>query len=113
MAFQVDTVFVWVTELDEAAGWYHQFGIEPGPRYGAWQTMVLDGETHFALHEGQRPAGPSTGAVAFRVDNLEREIERLASLAIHPSDEGITDTGVARFITFQDPFGNDVQLLER
>ena len=113
MAFQVDTVFVWVSELDESAGWYRQFGIEPGPRYGAWQTMLVDGEAHFALHEGPRHDGPSTGAVAFRVDDLQHEIERLAGMAIHPSDEEITDTGIARFITFQDPDGNDVQLLER
>ncbi len=113
MPFQVDTVYVWVTALDEAVGWYKQFGIEPGPRFGAWQTMLLDGETHFALHEGHRAEGPSTGAVAFRVDDLDHEIERLARLEIRPVDKEVTDTGVARFITFQDVDGNDVQLLER
>ena len=113
MAFQVDTVFVWVNEIDESVGWYRQFGMEPGPRFGAWQTMAVDGDTHFALHEGQRGHGPSTGAIAFRVDDLDHEIQRLAGMAIHPTDEEITDTGVARFTTFTDPDGNDVQLLER
>lgn len=113
MAYQVDTVFVWVNEIDESVGWYRQFGIEPGPRFGSWQTMVLDGDTHFALHEGSRPKGGSTGAVAFRVDDLDREITRLAAMAIHPTDDEITDTGVSRFTTFTDPDGNDVQLLER
>lgn len=113
MVFQVDTVFVWVTDATESAGWYAQFGVEAGPRYGGWQTMIVDGDTHFALHEGVRAKGPSTGAIAFRVDDLDKEIERLAGLAIAPSDSEITDTGISRFITFQDPDGNDVQLLER
>ena len=113
MAYQVDTVFVWVADATESAGWYAQFGVEAGPRYGGWQTMIVDGDTHFALHEGPREKGPSSGAIAFRVDDLEHEIERLAGLAITPSDKEITDTGISRFITFHDPDGNDVQLLER
>ena len=32
---------------------------------------------------------------------------------IHPTDEAITDTGVARFTTFTDPDGNELQLIER
>ena len=113
MAFQVDTVFVWVTDVEESVGWYRQFGIEAGPRYGGWQTMLVDGEAHFALHQGVRHKGPSTGAIAFRVDDLNDEIRRLAGLAIRPTDDEITDTGISRFTTFQDPDGNDVQLLER
>ena len=113
MAYQVDTVFVWVNEIDESGGGFRQFGIEPGPRFGSWQTMGVDGETHFALHEGQRGHGPSTGAVAFRVDDLDREITRLGGMAIHPTDGEVTDTGVSRFITFTDPDGNDVQLIAR
>lgn len=113
MAYQVDTVFVWVSDLTEASGWYSQFGIETGPRYGSWQTMIVDGDTHFALHEGARREGPSTGAIVFRVDNLDHEIQRLAGLAITPTEAQVTDTGISRFTTFQDPDGNDIQLLER
>lgn len=113
MPFQVDTVFLWVSDAAESVGWYSQFGIEPGPRYGGWQTMIVDGDTLFALHEGPRAKDASTAAVAFRVEDLDREIQRLAGLAIKPTDDAITDTGIARFTTFQDPDGNDVQLLER
>lgn len=113
MALQVDTVFVWVTDLDRSVDWYAQLGIEAGPRYGDWQTMTVDGETRFALHHGERSEGPSTSVPSFRVGDLDAEIERLSSLGIEPTDAEITDTGVARFTTFTDPDGNAIQLLER
>jgi catechol 2,3-dioxygenase-like lactoylglutathione lyase family enzyme len=75
--------------------------------------MTVDGEVHFALHEGDRPEGRATGAVAFRVDALDAELERLAGLGIQPTDPQTTDTGVARFTTFRDPDDNDIQLLQR
>lgn len=113
MTLQVDTVFVWVTDLDRSVEWYAKLGIDAGPRYGAWQNMTVDGNTRFAIHQGDRPEGRATGAVAFRVDDLDTEIKRLASLGIQPTDIEITDTGVARFTTFGDPDGNDIQLLQR
>ena len=113
MTYSVDTVFVWVTDLPKAVEWYSRFGIEAGPGYGDWQTMKVEGATAFALHRGQRAVGDSTAGVAFRVENLDVEIQRLSGLGISPSDEAITNTGVARFTTFSDPDGNDVQLLER
>ena len=113
MTFQVDTGFYYVSDLDDSVEWYARFGIETGPRYGTWQTMSLEGETRFALHHGQRPEGPNTGAIAFRVISLDNEIERLRGVGIEANDDEITDTGVARFVSFRDPDGNDVQLLER
>jgi catechol 2,3-dioxygenase-like lactoylglutathione lyase family enzyme len=113
MAPQVDTVFVWVTNIDASVEWYAKLRIASGPRYEAWQTMEVDGETMFALHEGDRPDGRATGAVAFRVDDLDTELVRLARLGIEPTDDEITDTGVVRFTTFHDPDDNDIQLLER
>ncbi len=113
MAFQLDTVFVWVTDLAVAREWYATLGIDAGAAFGPWQTMHLDGETRFALHEGERPEGPSTSVPSFRVDDLDAHIERLAGLGITPTDLVITDTGQARFTTFTDPDGNEVQLLER
>ncbi len=113
MALQVDTVFVWVTDLDRSVEWYASLGIDAGPRYGAWQNMAVDGETRFALHEGDRPQGRATGALAFRVNDLDAELDRLAGLGFQPTDSRITDTGVARFATFADPDGNDIQLLQR
>lgn len=60
------------------------------------------GDTHFALREGAREKGRTPGAIAFRVDDLNRELERLAGLVINPPDGEMTGTGISRFITFQD-----------
>lgn len=112
MGLQVDTVFIWVTDLDESLGWYQAIGFEPGPRYSTWQVMAVDGETRFALHQGIRSEGPSTAVVSFRVDDLKAEVARLADLGIEARDD-VTDSGTARFNTFIDPDGNEIQLLER
>jgi catechol 2,3-dioxygenase-like lactoylglutathione lyase family enzyme len=111
MALGIDTVFVWVTDLDGSLDWYRRFGVEPGPRYGDFQVMQTEG-ARFALHQGPRPTGDPTAVVGFGVASLETEIERVAGLGIVPID-GITDTGSARFITFADPDGNQIQLVQR
>lgn len=113
MTFQLDTVFVWVTDLDRSLEWYAKLGIEAGDRYGSWQNMKTDGTVRFALHQGDRPKGPSTAVPSFLVGDLDAEIRRLENLGVEPTDPDITDTGVARFTTFTDPDGNEVQLLER
>lgn len=112
MTLQVDTVFIWVTDLDVSLEWYRSVGFEPGPRYDTWQVMNVVGETRFALHQGLRPDGPSTSVTSFRVGDLESAIERLSREGIEPTDT-VTDTGTARFVTFVDPDGNEIQLLER
>jgi len=112
VALQVDTVFIWVNDLDAALEWYQTIGFEPGPLYKTWQVMEVDGETKFALHQGIREDGQSTAVVSFRVDDLDAEIARLAERGIDPTDQ-VTDTGTTRFTTFVDPDGNEIQLLER
>ena len=112
MALQVDTVFIWVNDLDAALEWYRAIGFEPGPLYKTWQVLEVEGETKFALHQGIREDGQSTAVVSFRVDDLDAEIARLSEHGIEPTDQ-ITDTGTTRFTTFIDPDGNEIQLLER
>lgn len=112
MGLQVDTVYIWVNDLDAALDWYGTLGFEPGPLFETWQVMNVEGETKFALHQGIREDGQSTAVVSFRVDDLESEIARLADEGIEPID-GITDTGTTKFTTFVDPDGNEIQLLER
>jgi predicted enzyme related to lactoylglutathione lyase len=75
--------------------------------------MEVSGDTRFALHQGIREPGPSTAVPSFRVGDLQAELERLAGLGIETAEPEITDTGTARFITFVDPDGNEIQLLER
>jgi catechol 2,3-dioxygenase-like lactoylglutathione lyase family enzyme len=112
MPSTIDTVFVWVSDLDRSLPWYRTLGIEAGQRFGAWQAMSTRGGTRFALHQGERASGPPTAVVAFAVPDLDSEMDRLDGLGITPLDD-ITDTGAARFTTYADPDGNQIQLLER
>ena len=113
MPFQLDTLFVWVNDLDRSVEWYSKLGVEAGPRHGPWQEMKLGGEVRFALHLGERLPGESTAVPALRVDDLDHEMSRLAELGIRSTDREITDTGTARFAGFHDPDGNEIQLMER
>jgi predicted enzyme related to lactoylglutathione lyase len=74
--------------------------------------MAVGGDTNFALHEGARGDGEATAVIAFAVDDLDSEIDRLSAGGIAPVDQ-VNDTGAARFATFIDPDGNRIQLLER
>lgn len=112
MGLELDTVFVWVSDLERSIPWYRAVGLEPGARHGTWQEISVDGETRFALHQGDRPEGPPTAVPSFRVDDLAGYMERLAAVGIEPL-RPVTDTGVARFAAYADPDGNEIQFLER
>lgn len=113
MSLQVDTVFVWVNDLEQSLEWYRAIGFDVGNRFGPWQSLIVDGETRFALHQGIREQGESTAVPSFRVEDLEAEVERLSGLGVEPTTSEVTDTGVARFIMFADPDGNEIQLIQR
>lgn len=113
MRLAVDTVFVWVSELERSVAWYQELGIEAGARHGDWQTMELDGPTRFALHQGTREPGSSTAVVSFGVDDIAAARARLAGSDIRPIEAEVTDTGVAMYLTFRDPDQNEIQLIER
>lgn len=110
----VDTVFLWVSDLDRALSWYRDhLDIHPGPRFGRWQSMEIGGETVFALHEGSGDHSSVNAVVGLRVDDLDAAVAELADEGIDPIDAQITDTGHKRFITFADPDGNHIQLVAR
>lgn len=113
MSLQVDTVFVWVNDLEPALDWYQKIGFGVGNRFGPWQSLVVDGETRFAIHQGIREEGESTAVPSFLVEDLDAEIVRLSGLGIEPTTSEITDTGAARFVRYADPDGNEIQLIER
>ena len=110
----LDTVFLWVSDLDRSVEWYRdRLGIRPGPRHGDWQVMVIDGDVTFALHRSPEEVTPSRSAVlGFRVDDLPTATEDLAASGVEPVDQTVTDTGFKRFRTFADPDGHLIQLIE-
>lgn len=110
---RIEVVFYWVTDLNAVLPFYTDvLGLEAGPRYGDWQEFHLGGTARFALHGGAQPRTGPTAAVSFAVESLEEAMSDLAVAGHHPTDE-VTDTGAARFVTYEDPEGNPVQLLER
>lgn len=110
----LDTVFLMVADLDHSTEWYRdRLGLQPGPRYGDWQVMDLDGEVVFALHGASTAVHPSDSIViGFRVADLDTETEALSRAGCQPRDPAVTDTGVKRFRTFADPDGHLFQLVE-
>lgn len=110
---KIDVVFYWVSDLDAVLPFYTDvLGLEAGPRYGDWQEFRIGGTARFALHGGAPPRTGATATVSFAVESLENAMSELAAAGHHPTDE-ITDTGAARFVTYEDPEGNPVQILER
>ncbi len=110
----VDTVFIAVPDVDEALVFYRDaLGIGAGPRYGEWQVLELEGQVRLALHGGMRPEGGQRTVVSLGVDDLAGMAERLLGLGHVALESEPVDTGVARFLTFGDPWGTHVQLIER
>ncbi len=110
----LDTVFVMVANLDRSTAWYRdRLGLRPGPRYGDWQVMHLDGDVVFALHGSPSPPRPAESVViGFRVSDLDAETQALSEAGCAPRDPEVTDTGRKRFRTFADPDGHLFQLIE-
>ena len=109
----IDTVLHMVTDLDRSTEWYRDMlGIAPGPRYGGWQTMTMNGDVVFALHASIDPISSNGVMVSFRVHELDAATAELEAKGVVPSDEAVTDTGFKRFRSFHDPDGNMFQLIE-
>lgn len=108
---RLHTLFLWVSDLDRSVSWYRELGLEADTRHGGWQPLVVDGDVAVALHEGAGPHVRATAVPAFAVDDLDDRIDTLSRAGIEPVD-AVTDTGRARFVTYADPDGNLVQLLE-
>lgn len=111
----LDTVFLWVSDLDRSTAFYRDvLGMRPGPRHGAWQVMEAGGTgASFALHGADGVVDPSRSAiVGFRVADLHAATDHLADAGYEPMDPEPTDTGVKRFRTFSDPDGHVFQLIE-
>lgn len=109
----VDTVFVKVTDLDQAVAWYRDvLGVEPGPRFGDWQTMDVGGDTTFALHRFDDVPSGVSAVVALRVADLDAAIDLAVARGVQPVEPEVTDTGYKRFATFEDPDGNHIQLIQ-
>ena len=84
----------------------HEFG-------GAWFEYDL-GDTTFAIcpADAEHPTPIRGALVAFEVDDLDAEVERLKTMEIL-SGSPIAETPVCRFVSLRDPDGSEVMLHQR
>ena len=110
----LDLVFYWVRDLDRAMAFYRDvLGLEAGRASAGQWAEFHAGATTFALHAAApgQPVQPGGATAVFRVDDLDAAKGALLARGVEFGFEGDV-AGYARFATFRDPDGNDVQLIE-
>lgn len=109
---RLDLAFSWVTDLEHAVGWYEAvLGVTSGVPAGDWHSFRLPARPTFALHRAVAD-GSSGTVIGFRVPDVDVAIAELRTIGIDPVGS-ITDTGRLRFVEYEDPDGNRLQLIER
>lgn len=111
---RLDLVFYWARDLDASTSFYRDVLGLTLLRAEAGQWAEFDaGGRRFALHAA--PPGqqvqPGGATAVFEVDDLDRAKGELRARGVEFGFEGDV-AGYARFATFHDPDGNDVQLIE-
>ncbi|MBP0589767.1 VOC family protein [Paraburkholderia sp. LEh10] len=117
-----------IQDLDRSLNFYQSaFGFEPSHRldFPDFSLVYLrnsesDNEIELTWNKGRENAyshGDGYGHVAFVVDDVARERERLIQLGMTPNDvrEFHNDDGalLARYFFIQDPDGYKIEVLER
>ncbi|ACC73592.1 VOC family protein [Paraburkholderia phymatum] len=117
-----------VQDLDRSLRFYRNaFGLEPSHRldFPDFSLVYLrndesDNEIELTWNKGREDAyshGDGYGHVAFVVDDVKRERERLVELGMTPNDlrEFHNDDGalLARYFFILDPDGYKIEVLER
>ena len=116
-----------VLERERSVDFYRKaFGLEVADVFD-FETFTLiylsNEETEFevelTVNKGQETAydlGNGYGHIAFTVDNIEAEHERLSSLGINPGDIKTLDhegKKLATFFFLEDPDGYKIEILQR
>ena len=116
-----------VLERERSVDFYRRaFGLEIADVFD-FETFTLiylaNEETEFevelTVHKGQETPydlGNGYGHIAFTVDNIEAEHERLSSLGINPGDIKTLDhegKKLATFFFLEDPDGYKIEILQR
>jgi lactoylglutathione lyase len=127
MAKMIHTM-IRIQDLDRSLKFYqHAFGLEPSHRldFPDFSLVYLrnaesDNEIELTWNKGREDSyshGDGYGHVAFVVDDVKHERERLLQLGMTPNDvrEFHNDDGalLARYFFIQDPDGYKIEVLER
>jgi predicted enzyme related to lactoylglutathione lyase len=116
MIRQLDHVYYWVSDMDRAVKFYEDVvGLRLARRDGpSWAMFEASSDVRLALHgamEG-RPIETGGATAVFRVDDLDAARADLEGRGAR-FDEHVGEVeGYARFASFFDPDGNQVQIIE-
>lgn len=111
MASGVAAVWVPVTDMDRAVGFYRDvLGLSVRSQASDWSEIDADGLMIGLNGREQASAGSEGGAViSFQPDgSLDDEVEQLRSKGVNFTG-GISDHEWGRIIPFKDTEGNDLQ----
>ena len=113
MLGSVEQVWFWVSDMDRAIAFYADaIGLELVRRHGDEWVELEAGAVRLALHGGANDERAPGGTVVFEVEDLDaaRFAMELQGVVF---DEHVGEAeGLARFVSFTDPDGNRMQLIE-
>jgi predicted enzyme related to lactoylglutathione lyase len=110
----VDHVWFWVADMDRAVGFYTEsLGLPMRMRHGDDWAELDAGGIRIGLHgAGGREAPARGGTVVFAVDDLDLAKAALEQRGVAFDDHLGEVPGYARYASFRDPDGNEMQLIE-
>jgi catechol 2,3-dioxygenase-like lactoylglutathione lyase family enzyme len=114
VARRLDHVYYWVNDMDRAVAFYRDvLGLPLARRDGDEWAEFDAGGVRLALHGAVHGHAPPPGgaAVVFEVADLDIARATLAARGVSFGHEGDVE-GYARFLTFTDPDGNTLQVIE-
>ncbi|HEU4355049.1 MAG TPA: VOC family protein [Actinomycetota bacterium] len=112
MIGRVEHVWFWVSDLDRAIAFYTDVLELHLVRRDGDEWAELDaGPIRLALHAGAGDGREPGGTVVFEVDDLNATRFAMQGRGASFGGEGEVES-IARFVSFTDPDGNRMQLIE-
>ena len=111
----IDHVYYWTEDMERAVRFYRDvLGLELLRREGDSWAQFDGGAIRFALHGAVhgRPVSPGGATAVFEVDDLDGARRALEERGVRFEDHVGEVPGYARFASFSDPDGNQVQIIE-
>jgi catechol 2,3-dioxygenase-like lactoylglutathione lyase family enzyme len=104
----IDHIEICVRDIDEVAEFYKKFGMEEVRRtehHGKTVEMRIPGtKTIFEFHTGKYEELPGINHIAFRVDDVDTEVEELKEKGVEFHTDIILSKGSGRKVcNFRDP----------
>lgn len=113
MLGRVEHVWFWVADMDRAIAFYTEaLGLTLVRRDAAEWAELDAGAVRLALHGGANDERCPGGIVVFEVEDLDEARFAMELRGVVFDDRVGEADGLARFVSFTDPDGNRMQLIE-